>query len=230
MGIRRFVSRIVLLFLLLFSLWELSILARVWWWKDHNPSSTAFISHREAQRLQAHLPPVQTHPWIPYARISSNLKRAVIAAEDSRFTQHQGFDWEGIQNAFHKDIRKGRLVAGGSTITQQLAKNLFLSEHRSIWRKAQEALITIMIENLWSKRRTLEVYLNDIEWGDGLFGCEQAARHYFNSSAQELSPDQAAMLAAMIPNPRYYDHHRGHPKLQSKTSTIMARMHLIAIP
>jgi len=208
----------------------MSLLARVWWWKDHNPSATAFMNARESQRAQAHLPPLQPHPWMPYARISSNLKRAVLAAEDSRFIEHHGFDWDGIQAAFKKDVRKGRLVAGGSTITQQLAKNLFLSERRSIWRKAQEALITLMIEGLWSKKRILEVYLNEIEWGDGLFGCEQAARHYFKLSAQELNPEQAAMLAAMIPNPRYYDHHRGHPKLIGKTSTVMARMYLVAIP
>lgn len=229
-SIRRWIGRFVLIGIVVFSLWELSVLARVWWWRDHNPPVSAFMRERELQRAQAHLPPLQPHPWVTYAHISSNLKRAVVAAEDSRFLQHHGFDWEGIELAFKKDMRKGKLVAGGSTISQQLAKNLFLSERRSIWRKAQEALITIMIENVWSKQRILEVYLNEIEWGDGLFGCEQAARHYFASSAQGLGPEQAALLAAMIPNPRFYDHHRGNTKLQNKTSTVLARMWLVAIP
>jgi monofunctional biosynthetic peptidoglycan transglycosylase len=229
-SIRRLFWRFILIVMVVFSLWELSVLARVWWWRDHNPSVSAFMRERESQRAQAHLPPLQAHPWVPYAHISSNLKRAVLAAEDSRFLEHHGFDWEGIRLAFKKDMRKGKLVAGGSTISQQLAKNLFLSEHRSIWRKGQEALITIMIESVWPKKRILEVYLNEIEWGDGLFGCEQAARHYFGSSAQGLGPEQAALLAAMIPNPRYYDHHRGHTKLQNKTATVLARMWLVSIP
>ncbi len=228
--VRLILVRLFLITIMLFSIWQLSLLARVWWWRDHNPSSTAFMNARESQRAQTHLPPLQPHPWVPYSRISSDLKRAVLAAEDSRFMDHNGFDWAGIQVAFKKDLRKGKLVAGGSTISQQLSKNLFLSEHRSMWRKAQEALITIMIESLWTKKRILEVYLNEIEWGDGLFGCEQAARHYFGSNAQGLGPEQAAMLASMIPNPRYYDHHRGHPKLQSKISTVLARMRLVPIP
>jgi len=229
-GIRKWIERLFLLLVLVFGLWQLSLLVRVWWWSSHNPSSTAFMVARESQRAQAHLPPLQPHPWVPYARISAHLKRAVLAAEDSRFNEHHGFDWEGIQAAFKKDMRKGRLVAGGSTITQQLAKNLFLSERRSIWRKAEEAFITLMIENLWTKKRILEVYLNEIEWGDGLFGCEQAAHHYFGASAQSLSAEQAAQMAAMIPNPRYYDHHRGHPKLQNKAATVLARMFMVPIP
>lgn len=226
----RIVRRVVLILLALFVLWQLSILARVWWWKDHNPTSSAFMEQRESQRKRDHLGPLQPHLWVSYNRISPQLKRAVLAAEDSRFLQHNGFDWDGIEAAFKKDIRKGKLVAGGSTISQQLAKNLFLSERRSIWRKGEEVLITLMIENLWTKKRILEVYLNQIEWGDGLFGCEQAARHYFQSSASQLGPEQAAKLAAMIPNPRYYDHHRVHPKLEAKTATVMARMHMVPIP
>jgi monofunctional glycosyltransferase len=229
-GIRKWGLCLLVLMTLVFGLWQMSLFVRVLWWNSHNPSSTAFMSERESQRALAHLPPLQPHPWVPYARISVHLKRAVVAAEDSRFNQHHGFDWDGIQLALKKDLHRGRLVAGGSTITQQLAKNLFLSEHRSIWRKAEEALITLMIENVWTKKRILEVYLNEIEWGDGLFGCEQAARHYFGSSAQSLEPEQAALMAAMIPNPRYYDHHRQHPKLQLKAATVMARMSMVSIP
>lgn len=168
--------------------------------------------------------------WVPYARISSHLKRAVIASEDSRFVEHEGFDWAGIETAFEKNIRKGKIVAGGSTISQQLAKNLFLSGHRTPWRKAQEAVITFMLEKILSKRRILEIYLNVIEWGDGVFGAEAASRHYFHGSASALGPAQAAKLAAMIPNPRFYDVHRSTRFLNRHAATIQARMRLVKVP
>ena len=124
------------------------------------------------------------HRWIDYERISNQLKRAVIASEDANFTEHEGVDWQAIEKAYKENVRKGKTARGGSTITQQLAKNLFLSSERSYWRKAQELVITYMIEALWDKRRILEVYLNVVEWGDGVFGAEAAARQYFGMSAR----------------------------------------------
>jgi monofunctional biosynthetic peptidoglycan transglycosylase len=162
--------------------------------------------------------------WVPYERISIHLKRAIIAAEDAKFVDHEGFDWEGMQKALEKNQKKGRFVAGGSTISQQLAKNLFLTPSKSYFRKAEEAIITLMLENLWSKRRIFEVYLNVIEWGNGVFGAEAAARHYFNVSAAQLGPEQAARLAGMVPNPRFYDRNRGAPGLGRKTGIILGRM------
>jgi monofunctional biosynthetic peptidoglycan transglycosylase len=170
------------------------------------------------------------HRWVPYSRISKNLKRAVLAAEDSKFNHHEGFDWDGIQKAYEKNLKKGKIVAGGSTISQQLAKNLFLSTKRTPWRKLEEAVITLMLEQMMSKRRIFEIYLNVIEWGNGVFGAEAAARHYYKTSAAGLSRWQAARLAAMIPNPRYYDSHRGARGLSRKTTTILARMPQVAVP
>jgi len=167
---------------------------------------------------------------VPYERISNNLKRAVIAAEDAKFLDHDGFDWEGMQKAYEKNFKKGRIVAGGSTISQQLAKNLFLSGERSLWRKAQEAVITVMIELVMSKRRILEIYLNMIEWGNGVFGAEAAARYYFGTSAAALAPEQAAQLAAMIPSPRRYSQGRETPYLQRRTDIIQSRMDAADIP
>lgn len=136
--------------------------------------------------------------WTPYERISPHLKRAIIAAEDSKFLEHEGFDFEAIQKAYEKNLKKGRLVAGGSTISQQLAKNLFLSGQKTPWRKGQEAVITLMLENVMSKRRIMEIYLNMIEWGNGVFGAEAAIRHYYGASASSINAEQAARLAAKI--------------------------------
>ena len=146
--------------------------------------------------------------WVSYERISPHLKRAIVAAEDAKFADHEGFDWEAIEKAMEKYRKKGKVVSGASTISQQLAKNLFLSADRTPWRKGQEALITVMIERVMDKRRILEIYLNVIEWGDGVFGAEAAARHYFGTSAAALGPEASARLAAMVPNPRFYDRNR----------------------
>jgi monofunctional biosynthetic peptidoglycan transglycosylase len=170
------------------------------------------------------------HEWVPYNRISNNLKRALIAAEDAKFLDHEGFDWEGIQKAYEKDLKKGRIVAGGSTISQQLSKNLLLSGKRSPWRKAQESVITLMIEHMMSKKRILELYLNSIEWGNGVFGAEAAAQYYYGTDASRLSPVQAARLASMVPNPRYFDKHRNSAGLLRKTGIIMSRMNSAQIP
>jgi monofunctional biosynthetic peptidoglycan transglycosylase len=167
---------------------------------------------------------------VPYERISPHLKRAIIASEDAKFVDHEGFDWDGIQKAMEKNQKRGRTVAGGSTISQQLAKNLFLTPTKSYFRKAEEAIITLMLESLWSKRRIFEVYLNVIEWGNGVFGAEAAARHYFGIGAGQLSPEQAAKLAGMVPNPRYYDRNRNAPGLARKTAIILARMPSAELP
>jgi monofunctional biosynthetic peptidoglycan transglycosylase len=170
------------------------------------------------------------HKWVPYKNISNNLKRALIVSEDAKFVDHEGFDWEGIANAYEKNLRKGKIVAGGSTISQQLAKNLFLSTKRTPWRKAEEAAITLMLESVMDKRRIFEIYLNVIEWGNGVFGAEAAAQHYFGVSAAQLSPEQAAKLAAIVPNPRYYDRHREAQGMLAKTIVILDRMPDAEIP
>jgi len=170
------------------------------------------------------------YQWVPYERISPNLKRAMIAAEDARFVDHEGFDWEGIQRAIEKNERRGRIVAGGSTITQQLAKNLFLTPERSWLRKGQEAVITLMLEALLPKRRIFEIYLNVIEWGNGVFGAEAAARRHFGTSAARLSAEQGARLAAMAPNPRFYERNPGAPGLAQKTGIILGRMASAELP
>ena len=209
---------------------QLSYLARVWWWKDHNPQVTAFMEARIEQLRRRDPAAKLRYAWVPYERISASVKRAIVVAEDSRFVDHEGFDWEAIEKAREKNARKGRIVAGGSTISQQLAKNLFLSGERTPWRKGQEALITVMIEHVMDKRRILEIYLNVIEWGDGIFGVEAAARHYFGAGAGSLGPEPAARLAAMVPNPRFYDRHRNTRFLERRTQTILARMPQAELP
>ena len=209
---------------------QLSYLARVWWWRDHNPPVTAFMEARLAQLRQRDPAARLRYAWVPYDRISASVKRAIVVAEDSRFVDHEGFDWEAIEKAREKNARKGRVVAGGSTISQQLAKNLFLSGERTPWRKGEEALITVMIEHVMDKRRILEIYLNVIEWGDGIFGVEAAARHYFGAGAGTLGPEAAARLAAMVPNPRFYDRHRNTRFLERRTQTILARMPQAELP
>lgn len=214
----------------LFLLMQLWYLGHVFWWKAFDPASTAFME-AGLERLQEKNPEAELrYRWVDYPRISPHLKRAVIAAEDSKFLAHEGFDWEAMEKAVEKNIKKGRFAAGGSTISQQLAKNLFLSASKNPFRKAQEAIITVMIEQVWSKRRILEVYLNVIEWGNGIYGAEAAARRYFKGSAASLSPGQAAHLAAMIPNPRYYETHRGARGLLRRQGIIAARMWQVSVP
>jgi monofunctional biosynthetic peptidoglycan transglycosylase len=209
---------------------QLSFLARIWWWKDHNPQATAFMLARMEQ-LRARDPQAKLrHSWVSYDRVATSLKRAVVVAEDAKFADHEGFDWEAIEKAREKNLKKGRIVAGGSTISQQLAKNLFLSGERSALRKGEEALITVMIEHVMDKRRILEIYLNVIEWGEGTFGAEAAARHYYGVGANALAPEQAARLAAMVPNPRFYDRNRSTAFLARRTQTILARMPQAELP
>ena len=224
-----FTRGLVVFFMLLF-LYQLWIFLHICWWIKFNPSSSAFMVDR-LEIIQEEKPDAELkYQWVDYSRISNNLKRAVIASEDAKFVDHEGFDWEGIEKAYEKNLKKGKIVAGGSTISQQLAKNLFLSTKRTPWRKGEEALITVMLENVLSKRRILEIYLNVIEWGNGVFGAEAASRHYYKTSAASLSGTQAAKLAAMIPNPRYYDAHKSTSYLNRRTATIQARMRYSEVP
>jgi monofunctional biosynthetic peptidoglycan transglycosylase len=204
--------------------------AHIYWWRDHPVGETSFMAWR-MDELRAKDPKAQLkYNWVAYERISGNLKRAMVAAEDAKFVDHEGFDWDGIQLALEKNQKRGRVVAGGSTITQQLAKNLFLSPSRSYWRKAEEAVITVMLEAMLPKRRILEIYLNVIEWGSGVFGAAEASRLYFGATAAQLSAEQAARLAAMAPNPRYYERNQSAPGLNRKIGIILARMPGAEIP
>ena len=206
------------------------VLVKLWWWADHAPATTAFMDAR-LEGMRAKDPKAKLkYQWVPYDKISSRLKRAIIVAEDAKFIDHEGFDWEGIQKAIDKNQRRGKIVAGGSTISQQLAKNLFLSGQRSALRKGEEALITLMMEAMLSKERIFEIYLNIIEWGDGVFGAEAAARHYYGVSAAQLSAEQAAKLAAMVPRPRFYDRNRNAPYLLKKTQLILDSMPQAQLP
>jgi monofunctional biosynthetic peptidoglycan transglycosylase len=171
---------------------------------------------------------------VPYDRISNHLKRAIIAAEDSNFSEHEGVDWEAMQKAYehNQEKKKGAKtrIHGGSTITQQLAKNLFLSGSRSYLRKGQELIIAYMLEALMDKRRIFEIYLNVVEFGRGIYGAEAAARHYYRIPASKLAPAQAARLAVMLPNPRYYDAHRDTRYLSRRTDIILRRMPAADLP
>ena len=222
--------RVFLLALIALAAIQFWFLVHVWYWAGNNPESTAFMRAR-LEILQQDNPKARLRQqWVPYQRISSHLKRAIIAAEDAKFVSHNGFDWDGIQKAYEKNLREGEIVAGGSTITQQLAKNLFFSGERTWWRKAQEAVVAVMIETVMSKRRILEIYLNVIEWGEGVFGAEAAARHHYGTTAAGLSPEQAARLAAVVPSPRRYGPASDTAYLQRRTQTLLARMNSAQIP
>ena len=225
----RWTRRALLALVLVFVAWHVWLLGQVLWWKWVPPSEASVMSLR-LDELNEKKPDAELrYRWVPYEQISLHLKRAVVAAEDDKFVDHEGFDWDGIQKAIEKNQKKGKAVAGGSTISQQLAKNLFLSPSRSYFRKAEEAIITVMIEALWDKRRILEVYLNVVEWGNGIFGCEAAAQRYYKTSAARLSPPQAARLAVMLPNPRKYETTFG-PRLAAHAARIQGRMHHSEVP
>ncbi len=189
-----------------------------------NPPSTALMEHRAAQAAEAGRRVRASWTWVPLSRISPHLQRAVIAAEDASFFIHEGFDWEGIKDAAIHNLEAGELKRGGSTITQQLAKNLYLSSERSWLRKAREALITRSLEHRLSKQRILELYLNVAEWGRGVYGAEAAARHHFGKPAAELTPDEAAWLAAILPSPQRYDPLRQTAALTRRQQRILRAM------
>ena len=209
---------------------QLWFFSQVLYWNYREPVLSAFMEQRLAQLRERNPKAFLRHQWTPYERISPHLKRAVVAAEDARFLDHEGFDWEAIVKARAKNEQRGRIVAGASTISQQLAKNLFLSGTRSWLRKAQEALITWMLEHTMSKRRILELYLNYAEWGEGVFGAEAAARHHFGIPATALSAEQAAWLAAILPSPRRYQRGGTTAYVEGRVHTILVRAASAQIP
>jgi len=184
--------------------------------------------------------------WVPYEHISDNLKRAVIASEDDDFVNHDGVDWEAIEKAWEKNAKASQesakraqlrptaarppKIVGGSTITQQLAKNLLLSGERTMVRKGQEFVLTFLLERMLSKERILEIYLNSIEWGEGVFGCEAAAQRYWRKHASQLTPYEAARLAVMLPRPKYFEKLPHSDYLSHRASTITARMRDAELP
>jgi monofunctional glycosyltransferase len=218
---------VVIALIVVYQIW---LLCNVLYLINHNPRSSAFMENRLETLQDKNAKAQLQHRWVPYSRISNHLKRAMVAAEDAKFIEHEGFDWEGMHKAYEKNIKKGKIVAGGSTISQQLAKNLFLSGSRNPLRKVQEAVITVMIEQLMSKQRIFEIYLNIIEWGNGVFGAEAAAQHYFNVSASNITATQAAQLAAIVPNPRFYDAHRNSRWIARRVELLSYRMHSAQIP
>jgi monofunctional glycosyltransferase len=195
-----------------------------------NPTSTAVMDSRLAQPTGSGRPHGRTWIWVPLSRISPHVQRAVIAAEDASFFIHEGFDWEGIKDAAIHNLEAGELKRGGSTITQQLAKNLYLSSERSLLRKAREALITRSLEHHLTKARILELYLNVAEWGRGIYGVEAAARHHFGKPAFDLTPEEAAWLAAMLPSPQRYDPLRKTTALARRHERILRSMNQVPTP
>ena len=216
--------------ILLVLLVQLYFFLQICWWTRFNPSMTSFMSAQLSAMREANPKAELAHKWVPYAAISAKLKRAVIASEDANFAEHDGVDWVALEKAYARNNTRHRVVGGGSTITQQLAKNLFLTGSRSYLRKGQEMLIAFMLETVMSKERILEIYLNVVEFGRGVFGAEAAARHYFRVPAASLNAAQAARLAVMLPNPRFYDRHRDSNYLARRTGLIMNRMNSAELP
>lgn len=252
--------RLLALFVLAAIALQLYFLVRVALMAVLDPQSTTFQRSEAWRLLVEKRQILWAQQWVDYERISPNLKRAVIASEDAEFAEHSGVDWDAIERAWERNQRaEERLdrlnaqlerraakapagksappppprvakVVGGSTITQQLAKNLFLGSERSLARKGQEFVITMMLEGLLSKQRIFEIYLNSVEWGEGLFGAEAAARHYFRTSAQALAPMQAARLAVMLPAPKRFEKRPNSAYVIGRAGTIAARMGAIDPP
>jgi monofunctional biosynthetic peptidoglycan transglycosylase len=229
--------------------YEAIMFIRVWHLRSTNPYSTSLIDAREQETEAKGQQPRREQVWVPLNRISPNLQRAVLAGEDTNFVTHHGFDYEALQKAWDEGMRDATREAkkegenddwlptlpdfkrGASTISQQLAKNLYLSSRRSFFRKGQEAMLTIFLERTLSKPRILEIYLNVIEWGDGIYGAEAAAQHYFHKPASVLSASEAAYLSAMIPNPRTVFNPQVNPRRVSRRQRIILRgMPYVRIP
>ena len=199
-------------------------------WNYVNPRSTAFM-RSDAWRLSQDRPDLSVqHTWVPYDQISRNLKRAIIASEDANFVNNNGYETDAILQAWERNKAKGKIVRGGSTITQQLARNLFLSREKSYIRKGQELIITWMLETLMDKERIFEIYLNSVEWGNGVYGAEAAAQYYYKTSASKLNAAQSARLAVMLPRPKYFDEHRGSAYLAQRARVIARRMGAAELP
>lgn len=216
-------SLIILSIILLVQLWIFSSLV---WWRTNPVDSTMMM---RIDYWSDSSQPIQ-HEWRDYDNISTYFKQAIVAAEDAKFMQHHGFDWDGMRFALERNKDKGKVVAGGSTISQQLAKNLFLFNKRSFVRKGQEAVATWMMERIWSKQRILEVYINSVEFGENIYGVEAASQHYFGISSRSMSREQAAFLAALLPNPKYYQNHRNERTLQYRKRLILKYMRHSDLP
>jgi len=227
---RSFKGKIASVLFLLFFFYQLWILLHIILWTVINPGESAFMETRLEHLQEKDEKATLRHQWVNYNQISINIKQAVIAAEDAKFIDHEGFDWEGIEKAYEKNKRRKKIVAGGSTISQQLAKNLFLSNQRTPWRKAEETIITLMLETVLSKQRILEIYLNVIEWGNNVYGIEAASLRYFSSHAKDLNSFQSAKLASMIPTPKYYERHQDASGLIERSGIILSRMNAIQVP
>jgi len=193
--------------------------------KRHNPRKTAFMEYREREwKRQGKKYKVQQR-WVPISQVSPYLIKAVLIAEDDKFWSHEGFDYEAMQKAIEKDIKAKKFKLGGSTISQQLAKNLYLSPSKNPVRKIKEAIVTWRMEKILSKKRILELYLNAAEWGDaGIFGIEAAARHYYGKSASSLTPEESARLASVLPNPRRYNPLSGSKYVVNRSNLIYSIM------
>ena len=227
---RSFKGKVVSVLFLLFFIYQLWVLIHILLWTVVNPSESAFMERRLEHLQEKDEKATLRHQWVNYNQISIHIKQAVIAAEDAKFIDHEGFDWEGIEKAYEKNKRRKKIVAGGSTISQQLAKNLFLSNQRTPWRKIEETIITLMLETILSKQRILEIYLNVIEWGNNVYGIEAASEHYFSVHASDVNSFQSAKLASMIPNPKYYEKHFDSSRLIERSGVILSRMNSISIP
>jgi monofunctional biosynthetic peptidoglycan transglycosylase len=229
-GGRRWLKWIVLGPVLAVLLVQLYFFLMICWWTQFDPSSTSMMRQQLAVLRETNPEAKLEQAWVPYNRISNNLKRAVIASEDANFVEHDGIDWDALEKAYERNNKRHKVVGGGSTITQQLAKNLFLSGSRNYLRKGQELVIAYMLETVMGKQRILEIYLNVVEFGRGVFGAEAAARHYYRTTAANRNPNQSARLAVMLPNPRYYDSHRTTSYLARRTAIIQRRMNAADLP
>ncbi len=194
-----------------------------------DPSTTALMWIRWAENDQSDRYPRALKHWVPLERISPHLLKAVIAGEDQKFFQHNGFDWQAIESAIKINLTTDRTI-GASTISMQTSRNAFLWQGRNFLRKGLETYFTVLIENLWSKKRILEVYLNIIEWGKGVYGCEAASRYYFNRSARDLSPVEAAWLAAVLPNPRAWSIRHPQKHVEQRQARILSVMNKTSLP
>lgn len=222
---KAFIVRTLLIIVSLLIIVQLWIFSSLIWWRTHPVETTMFMRWTYFSDFK----PIQ-HQWRDYDNISENFKHAIVAAEDAKFIDHHGFDWDGIEFALQRNLNKDKVVAGGSTISQQLAKNLFFYNRRSFIRKGQEAIATTMMERMWSKQRILEAYMNSVEFGDHIYGVEAATQHYFGKSAKSLNREQAAFLAAILPNPKYYQDHRNDKKLNYRKGLILKYMGSTRIP
>jgi monofunctional glycosyltransferase len=229
-GLARWIFYVGTVFALAWVATQAYYFAQIGIWTIVNPRSTAFM-RSDAWRLKADRPDLEIqHAWVPYDAISRNLKRAIIASEDANFVNNNGYETDAILQAWEKNKARGKIVAGGSTITQQLARNLFLSRQKSYIRKGQELIITWMLETLMDKERIFEIYLNSVEWGNGVYGAQAAAQYYYRIPASKLSAWQSARLAVMLPRPKYFDEHRQSAYLAQRTAVIARRMGAAELP